>query len=236
MTGKVHQEFRIDHILLAVVVCLLFGMTEIVAAETIAPAELEKWFQQDEISSLTEAVNEGELRFLIEPLAKPALHSQNVLTVYPTSLNDGWVALSQCYENLDPVTESEVVYRYKSMRELKIVKYKNIGEVRIDGQSIQLKDVRKAAKLCVSAMVRIFYQNSDGSYSLRNGPFHRKFLDGYFPFQLTMEVVYPVDILRVMHTMPSAQPGFRVEQGSGRVVMEGIFEGILNTEIVFLPR
>ncbi|MGW8228996.1 MAG: hypothetical protein ACWGOW_08845, partial [Gammaproteobacteria bacterium] len=139
----------------------------------MTPAGLENWFQHDEISS-TEAISEGELRFLIEAPTKPILHSLNILTVYPTSLDDGWVDLSQCYDNLDPVAEAEVVYRYQSMRDLKIVNSKNIGAVLIKGQSIQLTEVKKGAKLCVSAKVRIFYSNPDGSYSLMNGPFHRK--------------------------------------------------------------
>ena len=211
---------------------LSFWMGGVNANEAMTPAELERWFQEDELSS-TETVSEGELRFLVEQPAKPVLHSLNVLTVYPTSLDDGWVALSQCYQNLDPVAESEVVYRYKLMRDLKIVKYNNIGAVQIKGQSIQLKEVKKAAELCVSAMVRIFYSNPDGSYSLINGPFHRRFLDGYFPYHLTLEVEYPVSKLKLKHTIPAEQPGFSVNQNSGKLVLDGIFEGILDVEIVF---
>jgi len=211
---------------------LFFWMAGVSANETMTSEDLEKWFQQEELSS-SEAVSEGELRFLVEPPTKPVLHSLNVLTVYPTSLDDGWVGLTQCYENLDPVAESEVVYRYKSMRDLKIVKYKNIGATEIKGQSIQLKQVQKAAELCTSAMVRIFYLNPDGSYSLINGPFHRKFLDGYFPYHLTLEVVYPASRLKVKYTIPVEQPGFSVKQNAGMLVLDGIFEGVLNVEIVF---
>jgi len=93
--------------------------------------------------------------------------------------------------------------------------------------------VQKAAELCTSAMVRIFYLNPDGSYSLINGPFHRKFLDGYFPYHLTLEVVYPASRLNVNYTIPVEQPGFSVKQDAGKLVLDGIFEGILNVEIVF---
>ena len=207
-------------------------MAGVFANEAMTPAELEKWFQQEEWSS-SEAVNEGALRFLVEYPTKPVLHSMNVLTVYPTSLDDGWVGLTQCYENLDPVAESEVVYRYQAMRYLKIVKYKGIGRAEIRGQSIQLKHVQKGAELCTSAMVRIFYLNPDGSYSLINGPFHRKFLDGYFPYHLTLEVVYPASRLKVNYTIPVEQPGFSIKQDADKLVLDGIFEGILNVEIVF---
>jgi len=207
-------------------------MAGVSANETMTSEDLEKWFQQEELSS-SEAVSEGELRFLVEHPTKPVLHSLNVLTVYPASLDDGWVALSQCYRNLDPVAESEVVYRYKAIRELKIVKYKNIGAAQVKGQSIQLKQVQKAAELCISAMVRIFYTNPDGSYSLINGPFHRKFLDGYYPYHLTLEVIYPASGLKVIQTIPPEQPGFSVKKEAGKLVLDGIFEGILNVEIVF---
>ena len=211
---------------------LLFWIAGVYANEAMTPAELERWFQQEESSSI-ETISEGELRFLVEQPAKPVLHSLNVLTIYPTSLDDGWVALSQCYQNLDPVAESEVVYRYKSMRDLKIVKYHNIGVAQIKGQSIQLTEVKKEAELCVTAMVRIFYSNPDGSYSLINGPFHRKFLDGYFPYHLTLEVEYPESKLKLERTIPAEQTGFSVKQDAGKLVLDGIFEGILNVEIVF---
>lgn len=212
-----------------------FWMSAIDANEAMTLDELDRWFEQEELTS-TEAVSEGELRFLLEQPAKSVLHSLNKLTVFTTSLDDGWVALSQCYQNLDPVAETEVVYRYKSMRDLKIVGYKNIGAARIKGQSIQLMNVHKMAELCISAMVRIFYQNPDGSYSLINGPFHRKFLDGYYPYHLTLEVIYPGSRLKLKHTRPAEQPGFSVRKQNGKLLLDGFFEGILNVEIVFLPQ
>lgn len=235
MSGEYHQHFFHIATIVAPVFCLLFWITGVFATEAMTSAGQENWFQRDEMSS-TEAISEGELRFLIKAPTKPVLHSLNVLTVYPTSLDDGWVDLSQCYENLDPVAEAEVVYRYQSMRDLKIVNSKNIGAVLVKGQSIQLTEVKKNAELCVSARVRIFYSNLDGSYSLMNGPFHRKFLDGYFPYHLSLEVVYPVTRLVLKQTIPAEQPGFSVTQESGKVMLDGIFEGILNVEIVFQAR
>ncbi len=214
--------------------CLYFllSASSVNAGEEVSPAELDKWFEQDNASA-TDKVSEGELRFITRKPNKPVLHSLNKLVIYPSSLDDGWVSLSQCYQNLDPVAASEVVYQYKSMRDLKIVNYKNIGAAQIKGQSIQLTEVKKAAELCVSARVRIFYSNPDGSYSLINGPFHRKFLDGYFPYHLILEVDYPVSKLKLKQTIPAEQPGFSVKQSAGKLVLDGIFEGILNIELVF---
>lgn len=213
-------------------VSIFIWILTIYASKAMAREELEKWFEEDELIS-TENISEGELRFLPEAPAKPVLHSLNKLTVFANSLDDGWVAMSQCYQNLDPVAETEVVYHYKSMRDLKIMKYKNIGATRIKDQSIQLTNVQKKAELCVTAMVRILYQNPDGSYSLINGPFHRKFLDGYYPYHLTLEVIYPVSRLKLKHTIPAEQPGFNVKKQEGKLLLDGLFEGILNVEIVF---
>ena len=214
---------------------ILLWASSVQAEDEPGPAELERWFEQDDIAAI-EKVSEGELRFITEVPDKPVLHSLNKLTVYPSSIDDGWVSLSQCYRNLDPVAASEVVYRYQAMRDLKIISYKNIHSAQTSGQSIQLTEVRKAAELCVSASVRIFYSNPDGSYSLINGPFHRKFLDGYYPYHLTLEVVYPASRLKPIHTTPPEQPGFSVKQEAGVVTLDGIFEGILNIEIVFQSR
>lgn len=205
------------------------------ADQDMSTEQLDRWFEQNESSS-TELVSEGELRFLLKQPVKPALHSLNSLTIYEKSLDDGWVGLSQCYQNLDPVAESEVVYHYRYMQDLVITSSKNIADARIEGQSIQLIDVQKNAELCITAKVRIFYQNQDGSFSLVNGPFHRKFLDGYYPYHLTLEVSYPEASLSLMKTVPAEQPGFRLDKQAGKILLDGIFEGILNIEIVFVPK
>ena len=224
------QSFQVKFLLLWIYSLLYASVCG--ADEVMNSEQLDSWFEREE-SNATEMVSEGELRFLPERPGKPVLHSINRLMVSEESLDDGWVGLIQCYENLDPVAESEVVYRYKAMRELKIDKSKNIGAAEIKGQSIQLKQVQKEAELCISAMVRIFYLNPDGSYSLINGPFHRRFLDGYFPYHLTLEVVYPPSKLEVKYTIPVEQSGFSVKQDAGKLVFDVVFEGILNIEIVF---
>ena len=230
--NKSRDSFVWDKYFCLLIFCFFCGPT-FYASKAMARDELEEWLELDEKTSI-EDVSEGELRFLTEAPAKPVLHSLNKLTVFVSSLDDGWVAMSQCYQNLDPVAEAEVIYDYKSMRDLKIVKHKNIGATQIIGHSIQLTNVQKKAELCVMAMVRILYQNADGSYSLINGPFHRKFLDGYYPYHLTLEVIYPVSSLKLKHTLPAEQPGFNVKKQDGKLLLDCLFEGILNVEIVFL--
>ncbi len=174
------------------------------AEATPSADELEKWFMSDEVEPPTQS-SDSHLTFIASPTDKPALHSINKITISPQSIKTGWVDLMQCYENLDPVPEMEVVYNYKNMRNLKIIKSKNIEQAFIKGQSVQLENVQKNAQLCVSTEVRIFYKNKDGSFKLMNGPFHRQFLDSYFPFHLTLKVHYPSTQLKFINSKPKPQ-------------------------------
>ena len=116
------------------------------AAPPMNADELERWFNDDSEQRAL-AVNEGELVFLTEPPAKPVPHSHNTLTITPASIDDGWVALAQCYDGLDPVAEAQVVYRYKQMRDLRVTAVQHIGRTWVEGDSVQLEDVGHDAEL-----------------------------------------------------------------------------------------
>jgi len=157
------------------------------------------------------------------------------LTVSQDSIETGWVFLEQCYRHLDPVPDAEVVYHYKSMRALRVTSRRNIETIVVKGQSVQLTNVMHNAELCIKAEVRIFYRNTNGTFSLVNGPFHRKFLDGYYPFHVTLKIDYPSSLLRLIRTKPGAQAGFNIEQSGNVIRIDSCFEGILNVEIIFQP-
>lgn len=204
------------------------------AAEPTA-AELEKWFLSDEHTPPTQS-SDSQLTFIPRPTGKPALHSANEITISAQSIKTGWVNLMQCYHHLDPVPEMEVVYNYKNMRKLSVIKTKNIERAFVKGQSVQLENVVKNAQLCVSSEVRIFYKNKDGSFKLVNGPFHRQFLDSYFPFHLTLKVNYHSTQLKFINSKPNPQPGFEVKQSNNTLLIDSYFTGKLYTEIFFKPR
>jgi hypothetical protein len=213
---------------------LSFFSFHLCADTETTPDDLEKWFIEDE-HFFTDQVNEGELEFLPEPPQIPVLHSVNTLTVSQESIENGWVLLEQCYKHLDPVPDAEVVYHYKSIRKLKVTSKRNIVNVLVKGQSVQLTNTKKNAELCVQAEVHIFYNNPNGTFSLLNGPFHRKFLDGYYPYHVTLKVHYPSHLVTLIKTEPVAQVGFDIIQSENLIVIDSYFEGILNTEIIFLP-
>jgi hypothetical protein len=178
-------------------------------------------------------INEGELQFLTSPPEKGALHSRNILTVTEQSLLNGWVSIDQCHEQLDPMQAVEVVYRYKNMRNLHIVETKNISRAWKEGNSIRLEDVSKNAKLCIQLEAKILYDQTDGTYVLRNGPFERRFLDGYFPMHVNLLISYPEGKLKFIKSQPHAAPGFDVALRDGNIVIESWFEGKLTIEIYF---
>ena len=193
--------------------------------------QLEKWFYED-APTLEKEVNEGQLDFLEAVPTKPTLHSINFFIIDETSIDQGWVKLTQCYENLDAVPVAEVVYQYRFMRKLKIKSTKNILHAKVSGQSVQLEDIQKNARLCITAEVRNFYQNEDKSFSLVNGPYHRKFLDGYFPYHLSMEIQF-ANQLHFVNSSPQKQKGFDIKETKNKLKVDTLFEGKLNTEFRF---
>ena len=93
--------------------------------------------------------------------------------------------------------------------------------------------VEKQAQLCITADVKILYKNKNGSFKLLNGPYHRRFLDGYFPFHLTLKVIYPNTHLKYIKSKPQSQPGFKIRHSKNTLIIDTYFTGKLNTEIEF---
>ena len=203
------------------------------APEAAAGGDLSvEWLPADDAEAVPQ-VGAGELLFLAAPPDGRTPLSDNRITVTETSLSDSWVRLEQCYSGLDAVPEAEVVYRYREMRELRIVTTHNIGEATASQHSVQLKDISDDAHLCIRAEVRILYALPDGRRVLRNGPFHRKFLDGYFPLHVRLEVRYPASALRYLGVSPPPQPGFAVTSSDGLLTIDSWFAGELNIELSF---
>jgi len=225
----------INKFLFALTLSLFFSVGR---GEDFTKEELDAWFEDDTRSDpfSTADVNEGELEFLATPPEKPTLHSANQLTISASSPQDGWVDMYQCYENLDAVKDAQVVYQYKQLRNLKVEKYENIEKAWIQRQSVQLLNTQKGATLCVSAQVRIFYKNDDNTYTLKNGPFQRRFLDGFYPMHVSLAITYPKEQLKFVASNPEKQPGFKIDHKPGSVYVDAWFEGMLFTQIAFKPR
>lgn len=193
----------------------------------------ERWLNAiDETDTIEK--NEAKLKFIKPPLNKNTLYSTNTLTISQKSIDDGWVDLHQCYRYLDKLPEVDITYYYRSIKNLRLISKKNIQSAILKEQSITLKNIKHNAEICISAEVRIFYQNPDLSFSLVNGPYHRRFLDGFYPYHVTLHISYPEGLLSFVSSKPKQQEGFSIVRKSNELLIDTYFEGILNTEIKFV--
>jgi len=190
----------------------------------------------DDFEDRIARVNEGALEFLSEPPAQPVHHHQNILTVDEASLEHGWARLHQCHDHLDAVPRAEVTFREGFVRSLEITESRHIRKAWVEGATVQLESVEQGARLCLKAESRVLSHNEDGSYSIRNGPYMRRFLDGYYPMRVSVEVRYPCTQIRLTSLSPPTQAGFRVTQGPCRVYLDAWFQGRLRTELRFVDR
>lgn len=178
-------------------------------------------------------VNEGSLLFLATPPGKPIHHHQNRFRIDEASLRSGWVNLSQCHDNLDAVPRAQITFREGFVRDLRVDSFSEIEEAWIEGAAVQLRNVRSAARLCLSAQTRALRDAGNGYFNLYSGPYMRKFLDGYYPMRLTLEVEYPPELLSLIDISPPAQPGLVHQKSPGAIRLDAIFEGELQTLIQF---
>lgn len=212
---------------------LFFGIFSIpVLSQQLTPREMEEWLFDDS-DSLIEEVNEGELVFLQKPPKKSVHHHHNRMLISDASIEDGWVGLEQCHRNLDPVSLAQIVFRQDRVRGLEVIRAGNIDKVWVEGPSIQLEGVRPNALLCIRAETRSFVYNEDGTFSLHSGPFMRRFLDGYYPMQVTLDVSVDSKRLRFYRMTPEKQAGFSIRHSEKSVHFDALFEGRLSTEIMF---
>lgn len=192
-------------------------------------SEDDSWFEKDP-EAIFNAINEGELSFLDKAPEKPVHHHHNTLIVLPESIQTGWVKLEQCHENLDLFPSAQIVYNKDKVRNIKLTAQKNIGHAWVEGPSVQLTDIKQGARVCIEAESRALIAQSDGSFIMKSGPFMRKFLDGYFPMRVSMNVKLPKG-MHFVSIEPEEQKGFRVIKGKQGIHFDAFFEGRLITKI-----
>lgn len=220
-------------------ILLYLFLPGLVFSKDLDRAELERWFESDDIlprAISTDDVNKGELQFLKALPARIVHHHENKLMIDAESVRSGWVKLRQCHENLDRVPQAQILYSKDRIRELQVVSSKNIDESWIENNSVQLRNIHDKARLCVIARTRALKKNEDGTYVLRNGPFMRRFLDGYYPLRVSMEIDFSQSDLKLIAMRPMAQEGFQVKENEGSISFDAWFEGKLSTEFRFRSR
>ncbi|MFW5723480.1 MAG: alpha/beta hydrolase [Halochromatium sp.] len=196
---------------------------------------------EGDLASRVALVNDGELEFIPTAAAAGAHYHRNRIAISEASLDQtgpdqGWVDLRQCHANLDPVPAAQILFRTEGIRDLTIAHRRDIGRAWVEGDSVQLEDVGPDAELCIQAQSRALQSLGDGLYRLRNGPYMRRFLDGYYPMRVALSIDYPAQRLRLVGQTPLTQDGFNVQQTPQGLDVEATFEGRLVTCFDFCER
>jgi hypothetical protein len=178
-------------------------------------------------------VNEGELVFLHAPPPRPVHHHRSRIVITRQSLADGWVLMEQCHERLDRVAEAQIVFNPGRTRALEVLSFRNMDTAFVEANTIQLRGIREASKVCARLQTRALHSLGMQTFELQNGPFMRRFLDGYYPLQLSIEVEYPAH-LELVDYEPDDQPGYAVSPVPGLVGVKALFEGQLRTRFRFV--
>jgi hypothetical protein len=175
----------------------------ILISPALSIASVDDWSEVEKNAVLEQRaleVNEGELQVLDSPPETAAHHHENRLMITRQSLSDGWVTMYQCHSNMDMVSASQIVYNKGLIRNIKVLSTENIGSARVEGDTVQLEDIAAKSRICISADKKAL-SNYKGRYYLKLGPFMRRFLDGYYPMHVQLEVCYPA-YLRLLSTSP----------------------------------
>jgi len=204
-----------------------------IGAEPLHADELDDAIAAEEaLQRELNAINGGALEFLAGRPA--AVHSQrHRIIVTDSSLRDGWVGFEQCHDHLDAVAATEIVFHPERVRDLVVSSHADIARIVIDGSRVQLEEVGSAAHICITARSRALVAEGGGRFLLRNGPYMRRFLDGFYPLRLRMEVWWPAAALAFLGAVPQPQPGLAITTGADHLVLDASFRGRLTTELRF---
>jgi hypothetical protein len=195
--------------------------------------DLDPWELEERIA----AVNDGRLRLIPDGPPGEVHTHENRIRITTESLADGWVTLEQCHAHLDAVPATQIVYHPERIRALRITSQEGLGRAWVEGHSVQLEDIEKGSRLCIAAESRALLDLGSGRYRLRTGPYMRRFLDGFYPMRVRLDVRFPLGILGFVRAEPEPQPGFDLNAAPGRIQVDTAFEGRLYTCLDFIaPR
>lgn len=217
---------------------LALGATPTIAADSGASDEEAEWEAAWEAAEERERqmerareVNEGELVFLPQAPAVDSARMEKRIELDWESLATGWARMHQCH-HLDPAAAVQIVYNGERTRDIRITRRDGVGQAEVDGPSVQMSGIERGASLCVAAEVLAILPHPDkAGYVVDNGPFMRRFLDGYYPMQVRLEVRWPEGMLALRESEPPAQPGLTIKENPQGVTLEAHFEGRLESRL-----
>ena len=199
-----------------------------------ADADWPRWVdEQEALRQRIAAVNERDLDFIPGQTQGVVHHHRSRILISDSSLLDGWVQLEQCHVNLDRVAAAQIVFNPQRSRGLAVVSFRNIDHAFAEANTIQLQGVRDDSEICLRAESRALHSDDAAVFELQNGPFMRRFLDGYYPLRLSLRIDHPRSLV-LADFSPETQPGFAVTQADDHIDIEALFNGQLRTRFRFL--
>lgn len=98
---------------------------------------------------------------------------------------------------------------------------------------MELTEIDLGAKLCMQIESKALVKLNEAGFRLRNGPYMRKFLDGYFPMRVTLEIKYPELLISLKDYRPLPGESGTTIVDPGLIHWDGWFQGRLFTEFDF---
>jgi len=216
---------RVLNSLVCLASCFAIGAGPVLASESD-----DSWFD-DDWQEKAEAVNEGPLEILQAKPDKSVHYHLNQIRISEKSIHTGWVDVNQCHEHLDAVSALQIVFNKDRVRNIQIVSHRNIEKTWVEGSTVQLENIEHDSRLCLRAETKALSKKGS-QFILKNGPFMRRFLDGYYPMHVRMEVEYAKSELVFVKSMPIAAD---VGDIKSSISMDVWFSGQLRTEFIFRP-
>ena len=185
----------------------------------------------DDWEERADAVSEGELVWYPGPPPGDIPSASVSARFMENSHEHGWMQISQCHRGLSEVSLAQIVFQGRAIRKLQVDSYVNIGKAYVEGDTVQLSDIRAGGEVCLSSEQQALYKLDEHHWAFISGPFQRRFLDGYYPSYVEVEVHWPAAQWRFIKVQPS--PGPVIEQGQGQLKMKAHFAGRLKAGLVF---
>lgn len=188
------------------------------------------WFD-DDWEDRVDNLSEGELIWYKgTPREGTSLTSLSIRFL-ETSAREGWVEVGQCHSQLASAPAAQLIFDGRPVRKLRVEKVVNIKKVGIEGESVQLSGLKTGAEICVRSEQQVLHRLDKHHWALISGPFQRRFLDGYYPMQLELNVEWPEGQWRYMKIKPTDGPVVRTTDG--QLHLQAHFSGLLKTALVF---
>ena len=198
----------------------------------LTPQERAWLLDDSELNELVGALDNlvVETRFIKPFDLSKHYYMTNEIKLDNQSLSTGWAKLNQCHYNLDPVARLQIVYHPEHTKNLSIIEDQAIDLSWVEDKSIQMNGLHKGAKICVQADTYVLIPQENG-YKIERGPFMRKFLDGYYPLHVELQINWGDLGLKIAELIPSPQTGVEIELNNQSLHARYWFRGELRPQI-----